>query len=175
MINLKSLKKVTKVAAPVKRTVKWSVEVDADNFAFLQEKTGNNELQIGNIVDLEAQTFIKRLSYKDIEEVSKAYKWNIDLANVEDMTLASIDTRLLRAARLLGSVCEDAKGTTFFESVNDVYDSDPVFIEALYGVADSINNFSGKSRNKNSTNSNSGVSLPSTESVETESKTVSET
>lgn len=175
MMNLKSLKKVTKVAAPVKRTVKWTVEVDAENSDFLQEKTGNKELQIGDVVDLEAQTFIKRLSYKDIEEVSKAYKWNIDLANVEDMTLASVDTRLLRAARLLGSVCEDEKGKAFFESVNDVYDSDPVFVEALYGVADSINNFSGKSRNKNSTNSNSGVNLQSTESVETESKTVSET
>ncbi|MDB0115213.1 hypothetical protein CTZ05_00180 [Acinetobacter baumannii] len=175
MMKLKSLKNVTKVAAPVERTVNWSVEVTEGNFDFLKKATENSNLQIGDIVDLSAQTFIKRLSYKDIEEVSKAYKWDIDLANVEDMTLASIDTRLLRAARLLGSVCEDATGKAFFESVVDVYDSDPVFVEALYGVADSINNFSGKSRNKNSTNSNSGVNLQSTESVETESKTVSET
>lgn len=175
MMKLKSLKNVTKVAAPVERTVNWSVEVTEENFDFLRDSTGNLELQLGDMVDLSGQVYIKRLSYKDIEEVSKAYKWNIDLTNVEDMTLASIDTRLLRAARLLGSVCEDAKGTAFFESVNDVYDSDPVFIEALYGVADSINNFSGKSRNKNSTNSNSGVNLQSMESVETESKTVSET
>lgn len=174
-MKLKALKKVTKVAAPVERTVNWSVEVTEDNFDFLKKATENSNLMIGDIVDLAAQTFIKRLSFKDIEEVSKAYKWNIDLANVEDMTLESIDSRLLRAARLLGSVCEDATGKAFFESVNDVYDSDPVFVEALYGVADSINNFSGKSRNKNSTNLNSGANLQSTESVETESKTVSET
>lgn len=173
-MKLKSLKQVTKVAAPVERTVEWSVEVTEENFDFLKQAT-EKELEIGEMVDLSGKVFIKRLSYKDIEEVSKAYKWNIDLANVEDMTLASVDTRLLRAARLLGSVCEDVAGTAFFESVNDVYDSDPVFVEALYGVADSINNFSGKSRNKNSTNSNSGVKLQSTESVETESKTVSET
>lgn len=175
MMKLKALKKVTKVAAPVERTVNWTVEVTEENFDFLRDSTGNLELQFGDMVDLSGQVFIKRLSYKDIEEVSKAYKWNIDLANVEDMTLASIDTRLLRAARLLGSVCEDAKGTTFFESVNDVYDSDPVFIEALYGVADSINNFSGKSRNKNSKSTNSGVKSQSVELAGTESKTASET
>ncbi|MND23222.1 hypothetical protein D3C80_136220 [compost metagenome] len=174
-MKLKSLKGLTKIGAPVERTVNWSVEVTEENFDFLQEKTGNKELQIGDIVDLAAQTYIKRLSYKDIEEVSKAYKWNIDLANVEDTTLASVDIRLLRSARLLGSICEDATGTAFFESVNDVYDSDPVFVEALYGVADSINNFSGKSRNKNSTSTNSGANSQSAESVETESKTVSET
>jgi len=175
MMKLKSLKKVTKVAAPVERTVAWTVEVTEANFDFLQKATENSNLQIGDFVDLAAQTFIKRLSYKDIEEVSKAYKWNIDLANVEDITLESVDTRLLRAARLLGSVCEDASGKAFFESVNDVYDSDPVFVEALYGVADSINNFAGKLRNKNSESTNSGASLQSLDSVETESKTVSET
>jgi len=174
-MKLKSLKGLTKIAAPVERTVDWSVEVTQENFDFLQEKTGKKELQIGEMVDLSGQVFIKRLSFEDIEATSKAYQWDFDFDNIENSKVIGLNHRLLRAAQLLGSVCEDEKGTKFFESVDDVFDSDPIFVEALYQVADSVNKFSGKSRKKNSMNSNSGVNLPSTESVETESKTVGET
>ncbi|MBR7685914.1 phage tail assembly chaperone family protein, TAC [Acinetobacter nosocomialis] len=174
-MKLRSLKKVTKVAAPVERTVQWSVEVTEENFDFLKESTENNELEIGEMVDLSGQVFIKRLSFEDIEATSKAYQWDFDFENLENSKMIGLNHRLLRAAQLLGSVCEDEKGTKFFESVDDVFDSDPIFVEALYQVADSVNKFSGKSLKKNSTNSNSGVNSQSAESVETESKTASET
>ncbi|WP_411583069.1 phage tail assembly chaperone family protein, TAC [Acinetobacter nosocomialis] len=174
-MKLKSLKKVTKVAAPVERTVQWSVEVTEENFDFLKESTENNELEIGEMVDLSGQVFIKRLSFEDIEATSKAYQWDFDFENLENSKMIGLNHRLLRAAQLLGSVCEDEKGTKFFESVDDVFDSDPIFVEALYQVADSVNKFSGKSQKKNSKSSNSGVNSQSVELVETESKTASET
>lgn len=174
-MKLKALKKVTKVAAPVEKTVDWTVEVTEENIDFLHESTENKELQIGDMVDLSGQVFIKRLSFEDLEATSKAYEWDFDFQNIENSKLLGLNHRLLRAAQLLGSVCEDAKGTKFFESVEDVFDSDPIFVEALYKVADSVNKFSGKYRNKNSTSTNSGVNLQSAESVETESKTVLET
>ncbi|WP_151761485.1 phage tail assembly chaperone family protein, TAC [Acinetobacter seifertii] len=174
-MKLKSLKKVTKVAAPVERTVEWSVEVTEENFDFLKESTENNELEIGEMVDLSGQVFIKRLSFEDIEATSKAYQWDFDFENLENSKMIGLNHRLLRAAQLLGSVCEDEKGTKFFESVDDVFDSDPIFVEALYQVADSVNKFSGKSQKKNSKSSNSGVNSQSVELVETESKTASET
>lgn len=165
-LKLKSLKKVTKVAAPVERTVKWVVEVTDENLEFIREATGKSDLSLGEVVELEGQVFIKRLSYKDIEETAKAYQWDIDFENVEKSTIKSIDGRLLRAAQLVGSVCEDVAGKSFFESTDEVYDSDPIFIEALYKVADTVNNFSGKSQTKNSENMNSGVNSSSVESVE---------
>lgn len=174
-MKLKSLKKVTKVAAPVERTVEWSVEVTEENFDFLKQSTETKELEIGEMVDLSGQVFIKRLSFEDIEATSKAYQWDFDFENLENSKMIGLNHRLLRAAQLLGSVCEDENGTKFFESVDDVFDSDPIFVEALYQVADSVNKFSGKSQKKNSKNSNSGVNSQSVELVETESKTASET
>ncbi|WP_447512117.1 phage tail assembly chaperone family protein, TAC [Acinetobacter pittii] len=174
-MKLKSLKGLTKIAAPVERTVNWAVEVTEENFAFLRDSTGNLELQFGEMVDLSGQVFIKRLSFEDIEATSKAYQWDFDFENIENSKVIGLNHRLLRAAQLLGSVCEDEKGTKFFESVDDVFDSDPIFVEALYQVADSVNKFSGKSQKKNSKSTNSGVNSSSAESVETESKTHGET
>jgi hypothetical protein len=72
-LKLKSLKKVTKVAAPTERTVTWLVEVTDENLAFIQENTGKADLSLGEMVELSGQVFIKRLSYKDIEATAKAY------------------------------------------------------------------------------------------------------
>jgi len=174
-LKLKSLKKVTKVAAPVERTVTWVVEVTDDNLEFIRENTGKSDLSLGEMVELSGQVFIKRLSYKDIEETAKAYKWELDLENIENSKIKSIDSRLLRAAQLVGAVCEDKSGKSFFESTDEVYDSDPIFIEALYKVADGVNNFSGKSQTKNSTKTNSGVNSSSMESVDEPSTKPSET
>jgi hypothetical protein len=116
-LKLKSLKKVTKVAAPTERTVTWLVEVTDENLAFIQENTGKADLSLGEMVELSGQVFIKRLSYKDIEATAKAYKWDIDYQNFENSKLESVDSRLLRAAQLLGSVCEDASGKAFFETI----------------------------------------------------------
>ncbi|WP_151765938.1 phage tail assembly chaperone family protein, TAC [Acinetobacter colistiniresistens] len=174
-INLKSLKKVTKVAAPVERTVTWAVQITDENLEFIRESTGKADLSLGDVVELSAQVFIKRLSYKDIEATSKAYHWKLDLQNIENSTLEGVDSRLLRAAQLLGSVCENAKGKMLYESTDEVYDSDPVFIEALYQVSDAVNNFSGKSQTKNSEKMNSGVNSSSTESADEQSTKQSET
>jgi len=75
----------------------------------------------------------------------------------------------MQAAQLLGSICSDQKGTPFFSSVNDIYKAEPSLINAMYAAADEVNNFLGKSRKKNLTNTNSGASSPS-ESVESPSK-----
>lgn len=174
-LKLKSLKKMTKVAAPTERTVTWSVEVTDENLAFIQENTGKADLSLGEMVELSGQVFIKRLSYKDIEATAKAYNWDIDYQNLENSKIKSVDGRLLRAAQLLGSVCEDTSGKMFYESIDDIYDSDPIFIEALYKVADGVNNFSGKSQTKSSEKTNSGVNSSSTESVDEQSKKPSET
>ena len=174
-LKLKALKKVTKVAAPVERTVTWVVEVTEENLEFIQESTGKADLSLGDVVDISAQVFIKRLSYKDIQETSKAYEWDFDRENIENSTVKAIDSRLLRAAQLLGSVCEDAKGTMAFESVDDIYDCDPLFFEALYKVADGVVNFSGKSRTKSSEKTNSGVSSSSTELADEQSTKPNET
>lgn len=174
-LKLKSLKKVTKVAAPVERTVTWNVEVTDENLAFIQENTGKSDLSLGEVVQLSGQVFIKRLSYKDIEETAKAYQWEFDKEHFEKSVVKSVNGRLLCAAQLLGSVCEDASGKMFFASIDDVNDSDPVFIEALYKVSDAVNNFSGKSQSKNSEKMNSGVNLSLMESVDDQSMKPSET
>lgn len=174
-LKLESLKKMTKVAAPVERTVTWLVEVTDENIVFIQENTGKADLSLGEMVELSGQVFIKRLSYKDIEATAKAYNWDIDYQNLENSKIKSVDGRLLRAAQLLGSVCENTSGKMFYESIDDIYDSDPIFIEALYKVADGVNNFSGKSQTKSSEKTNSGVNSSSTESVDEQLKKPSET
>lgn len=174
-LKLKALKKVTKVAAPVERTVKWVVELVDENLEFIREATGKSDLSLGDVEELEAQVFIKRLSYEDIDETAKAYNFKLDYQNPENSKLLNIDTRLLRAARLLGSVCEDAKATKFFESIEDIYCSDPLFIDALYEVADGVNNFSGKSRTSNSEKMSSGANSSLTELVDEPSQKLSET
>ena len=71
---------------------------------------------------------------------------------------------------MVGSICEDEKGTPFFESIQDVYTSDPSFINAIYEAANKVNNFTGKSQKKSSTKTSSGANLSLTESVDEQSK-----
>lgn len=164
--NLKAFKAVTKVGAPVEKTVKWTVEATAENIEFL--KTVNEkEIELGDQVELEGQVFIKKLSFEDQGEITKAYEWDLDKENIENSKLKAINTNQLQAAQMLGTICEDVKGTPFFKDVSEVKESDSAFINALYAVSDDINNFLGKSRKKNLSETNSGVNLSSTESVET--------
>lgn len=175
MMKLKSLKKITKVAPPVERTVYWTVEATEDNLEFLRGATKNEKLEVGEMVDLSGQVYIKRLNFRDIDATSKAYQWDFDFQNIENSKLIGLDHRHLRAAQLLGSVCEDAQGTKFFESVEDVFDSEPTLVEALYQLSDAVNKFTGKYQGKNSKSMNSGANSQSVESVEIESKIASET
>ncbi|MBK0409601.1 phage tail assembly chaperone family protein, TAC [Acinetobacter pittii] len=167
-VNIKAFKKVTKIGAPVERTVKWVVEVTEENIDFLAAQL-KRELTFGEKVELEGQVFIKKLAFNDLHEISKAYDWEINEDNIADSKLKSVSVKRMQAGHLLGSVCEDAKGTPFFSSVQDVLNSEIPFIESLYAVADEVNNFMGKSRKKNLTNTNSGASS-SSESVESPSK-----
>ena len=93
-MKLKSLKGVTKIAAPVERTVNWAVEVTEENIEFLRDSTGNLELQLGEMVDLSGQVFIKRLSFEDIEATSKAYQWDFDFENIENSKVIGLNHRL---------------------------------------------------------------------------------
>lgn len=168
-VNIKAFKKVTKIGAPVERTVKWVVEVTEENIDFLTTQL-NRELTLGEKAEVEGQVFIKKLAFNDLHEISKAYDWEINEDNIADSKLKSVSIKRMQAGHLLGSVCEDAKGTPFFSSVQDVLDSEIPFIESLYAVADEVNNFMGKSRKKNLTKTNSGVSSSPLESVEAPSK-----
>ena len=101
---------------------------------------------------------------------SKAIEWDFDAQDIEKSKVKSVDSDHLQASQILGTICEDSKGTPFFSSIQDVYDSDPSFINALYQVADDVNNFMGKLVKKNSEETNSSVNSSSTESVATPSK-----
>ena len=169
-ISLKSLKKASKVFPPVVKTVRWTLEVTEDNIDFLKESTKLKDIEIGEMIELEGEVFIKKLDYKSAKDAAKAYKWDINYEEIEKSKLESIDADQLQAARLLGSVCEDASGKPFFDSVEDIYISEPAFITAVYAVADEVNNFMGKSRTKNSTDTNSSANLSPAESVEEPSK-----
>lgn len=165
ILNLKALKSLTKTAAPVEKTVKWKVEVTEQNIEELKKVT-KTDLQVGGEVELEGQVFIKRLSFKDQAEISKSFEFDLNPEDIELSKIKSINTNQLTAARLVGTVCEDAKGTPFFSSVKDVFVSDLPFINALFAISDEVNNFMGKSRKKNLMKMNSGVSSSSMESEE---------
>ena len=164
-VDFKKAKNITKAGAPVERDVKWTVEVTSENIEQLKTVSENPELKVGDQVELEGQVFVKRMSFKASREASKAFEWDIDYEDVEKSKLKSVDSDQLQATQLLGTICEDAKGTPFFTSAHDVYDSDPSFIAALYQIADEVNNFMGKLVKKNSSETNSSENLSSTESV----------
>lgn len=169
-VDFKKAKNITKAGAPIERTVKWSVVATPQNIEKLKELSKNEDLQIDDLVDLEGQVFIKRMSFKAGRDAAKAFDWDINYDDPEKSKLKSIDSDQLQASQLIGSICIDENGTPFFDSHQEVYDSDPSFIASLYKLADDVNNFMGKSRTKNLTESNSSANLQPTESVETVSK-----
>lgn len=169
-VDFKKAKNITKAGAPVERDVKWSVEVTGENLEQLKSVSENPELKVGDQVELEGQVFVKRMSFKASREAAKAFEWDIDYDDVEKSKLKSVDSDQLQATQLLGTICEDSKGTPFFTSAQDVYDSDPSFIAALYQIADEVNNFMGKLVKKNSSETNSSENSSSTESAVAPSK-----
>ena len=114
-LKISDLKKVTKVAAPVERTVEWSVDVTEENLDFLRKLTENKQLNIGDVAELEGGVYIKRLTFEEQQEVAKAYRWDKDQA--DEIKLKDINMNQMFAAQLMGSVCEDKKGTPFFASL----------------------------------------------------------
>lgn len=170
----KSVASFGKTAAPVLKTVQWPVEVTHENIAELQDPAAE-PLQLGQTVTVEGDVYIKKMSFKAAREASKSYEWDFDLDKPENSKVKSVDATSLQARHLLGTVFTDEKGTPMFNSIDDVLDSDPLFVTALYSVADSVNNFMGKSVTNSSASTNSSVSLCSTESVETPLSKPSET
>lgn len=164
-VNLKNLRKITQGAAPVERTVKWAVLVTEHNLSELKELTENPDLQVGGHAELEGEVFIKRLSFAAQQEASKAFEWDV-VSNPDNPVIKEVNGSQLIASRLVGSIYEDEKGTPFFKSVEEVYASDPNFINAIYEESDKVNNFSGKSKTKSLTETNSGVNSSSTELAE---------
>lgn len=164
-INLKNLRKITQGSAPVERVVKWFVLATDENLEELKVLSEKPNIQVGDDVELEGEVFIKRLTFAAQQEASKAFEWDVN-GDSDSPVLKEINHSRLIASRLLGTICEDAKGTLFFNSIEDIYTSDPAFINAIYGEADSVNNFLGKLKKKSLTETNSGVSSSSTELVE---------
>lgn len=153
-LDIKGLKKVAlEQSPPVEKTIKFNI--------------GGEEY--------EGQVWVRPLSFKDQSEISKAYQWNFNKDDPAKSEIKSIDTRRLQAAQILGSICEDAKGTAFFSTVDEVLDSNPSLIGAMYEAANDVNNFLGKSQKTSLTKTNSGASLSLTESAEKRSKKQSKT
>lgn len=169
-VDFKKAKNITKAGAPVERDVKWIVEVTGENIEQLKVVSDNPKIEIGEQLELEGQVFVRRMSFKASREAFKAFEWDFDVQDIEKSKVKSFDSDHLQASQILGTICEDSKGTPFFSSIQDVYDSDPSFINALYKVADEVNNFMGKLVTKNSKETNSSVNSSSTESVEAPSK-----
>lgn len=169
-VDFKKAKNITKAGAPVERDVKWTVEVTKENIDQLKAVSDNQEIEIGDQLELEGQVFVRRMSFKASREASKAFEWDFDVQDIEKSKVKSVDSDHLQASQILGTICEDSKGTPFFTSIQDVYDSDPSFINALYKVADEVNNFMGKLVTKNSKETNSSVNSSATESAEAPSK-----
>lgn len=164
-LNLKNFRSITQGAAPVERTVKWTVLATEENIEELKSLSENSDIQVGDDVELEGEVFIKRLTFAAQQEVSKAYEWDMQ-SNPDNPVLKEINGSQLVASRLVGTICLDVKGTAFFNSVGDIYTSDPNFINAIYEEANKVNNFSGKSKTKSLTKTNSGVNSSSMELVE---------
>ncbi|MGM7375676.1 hypothetical protein ACOI3T_36795, partial [Acinetobacter baumannii] len=61
-VNIKAFKKVTKIGAPVEKTVKWVVEVTEENIDFLTSQL-KRELTLGEKEEVEGQVFIKKLAF----------------------------------------------------------------------------------------------------------------
>ncbi|EHU2721388.1 phage tail assembly chaperone family protein, TAC [Acinetobacter baumannii] len=153
-LTVANLKKVSLTqSAPVEKTVHFSLEGE----------------------DYEAQVFVRKLSFKDQEQILKAYKWKFDTKDIENSKLERIDGIRLQAARILGSICEDAKGTPFFKSIEEVLDCDVSVCNAFYSASDDVNNFMGKLMKKSSNETNSGASSSVAESVEKPSRKRSKT
>ena len=164
-VNLKNLRKITQGSAPVERVVKWFVLATDENLEELKILSEKPNIQVGEDVELEGEVFIKRLTFAAQQEASKAFEWDVQ-TDSDSPVLKEINHTQLVASRLIGAICVDAKGTPFFDSVDDIYNSDPVFINAIYGEADNVNNFMGKLKKKSLTETNSGVNSSSTELVE---------
>ena len=164
-VNLKNLRKITQGSAPVERVVKWFVLATDENLEELKILSEKPNIQVGDDVELEGEVFIKRLTFAAQQEASKAFEWDVQ-TDSDSPVLKEINHTQLVASRLLGTIFEDAEGTPFFHSIEDIYTSDPAFINAIYGEADSVNNFLGKLKKKSLTETNSGVNSSSTELVE---------
>ncbi|CAM0689660.1 phage tail assembly chaperone family protein, TAC [Acinetobacter baumannii] len=166
-ISTTALKKsITSLNAPILKTVKWLVEVTECNIKSLKELTGNPNLELGQIEELEADVFVKKLNFKESREVSKAIEWDVNYQDLEASKVKTIDSTQMQAAQLLGSICSDQKGTPFFANVNDIYKAEPSLVNALFAASDEINNFLGKSRKKSLQTENSSLNSSSMESVE---------
>ncbi|EXB16249.1 hypothetical protein J514_0117 [Acinetobacter sp. 1396970] len=166
-ISTTALKKsINSLNAPILKTVKWQVEVTECNIKSLKELTGIQDLELGQIEELEAEVFVKKLNFKESREVSKAIEWDVNYQDLEASKVKAIDSTQMQAAQLLGSICSDQKGTPFFSNVNDIYKAEPSLVNALFAVSDEINNFLGKSRTKNLTTENSSSNSSLMESAE---------
>ena len=82
-VDFKKAKNITKAGAPVERDVKWSVEVTQENIEQLKAVSENPKLTIGDVVELEGQVFVKRMSFKASREASKAIEWDFDVQDIE--------------------------------------------------------------------------------------------
>lgn len=165
-LDFKKLKSVSKPSIAVARTIKWDCLVIESNLDVLRQITENHDLQIGDTVDLEGEVFIKRINFIDQRKVNEAYNIERDEDDPEKILVKDIDTDQMIAAQLVGSVCEDLSGKPFFNSIAEVYGSDPKFIDAVFDAANSVNNFLGKFRKKSSKKMNSGANSSSMELAE---------
>ncbi|MDT1883196.1 hypothetical protein FPK44_20890, partial [Acinetobacter baumannii] len=95
-ISITDLKQsITTLNVPVKKTVIWNVEVTESNVASLKKLTKNSLLELGETVELEADVFVKKMSFKESREVSKAVEWEFNYKNPEDSKVKRVDSTLM--------------------------------------------------------------------------------
>lgn len=122
--------------------------------------------------DCTATVFVKKLSYSALMDINKAYEFEVVKGEAK---YKGVDIALLQAGQVLHTICADKTGKRLFNDVSEIYDLIPEMGFALHAAADEVNNFSGKSQTKTSTEKSSGVNLSSAESEEEHLPSVNET
>ena len=90
-VDLSKLKGITKSNAPVEKTINWGVEASIENIDYLKEVSKNKELQLGELVEVEGQIFVRKISFRDQEEIVKSYQWDVDKADPENTKLRGVN------------------------------------------------------------------------------------
>lgn len=121
--------------------------------------------------ECKASVFVKKLSYSESMEINKAYEFEIVDGEPK---YKGLDIARLQAGQIMHTICANKEGKKLFNKLEEIYDLIPEMGFALHAASDSVNNFSGKLRTKNSPKTNSGVNSSSEGSEEKQLKNASE-
>lgn len=143
---------------------------------FCEEKPVLKEIKFKlNGVERSANIYVRQLSYADTAAIDEAYIWEKDPEDSELLKFKGVNRKALQAAQLLGTICIDEEGTSFFSDLDQALKTHPNVAQAMYVVADEVNNFWGKLKTEISVETKSGQNLSSTELADEQLQKPSET